>query len=98
MSWHRSFLTDFVFVFRSDKTKHAVESTLVRAKASQALDVGSIPVARSNKITYAAAPFSIFSKTTILLPNFMENSERTSSRGISPVYRSVIADDEWPIC
>jgi hypothetical protein len=41
-----------------------------------------------HKRTGPAAPFSSFSKTTVLLPNFMENSERTSSRGISPVYRS----------
>ena len=32
-----------------------------------------------------------FFKTTIFLPNFMENSVRTWSRGISPVYQSVIA-------
>jgi hypothetical protein len=47
MPWHRSFLTDFVFVFQSDETKYATESALVQAKASQASAVGSIPIARS---------------------------------------------------
>jgi len=49
MPWHRSFLTDFVFVFRCDK-KYAIESALVQAKASQASDVGSIPIARSRSL------------------------------------------------
>ena len=40
-------MTDFVFVFQSDETKYATESAQVQAKASQASDVGSIPIARS---------------------------------------------------
>jgi hypothetical protein len=40
---------DFVFVFQSDETKYATESALVQAMASQASEVGSIPIARSIK-------------------------------------------------
>ena len=47
MPWHRSFLTDFVFVFQPHETKYATESAMVQAKASQVSDVGSIPIARS---------------------------------------------------
>ena len=68
-------------------------------EASQASDVGSIPIARSRfKRSYTKASFSIFSKTSILLPNFEENSVRICSRGISLVYRAVIVEDVCPIC